>query len=205
MTTLTPAQLAGYARTAGFTGNDVVTAVAVALAESGGHTDSHNTNAGTGDNSYGLWQINMLGALGPARRKEFGIASNDELFDPTTNARCAHVIWKGSGWNAWSTFKRGTYKQFVAQASVAAGSPDTVQTVASVKTVGVDLNPFDVLANVVKAFSSNFFKAAENVIGILVALVLLVLGFVIINRESVKRIAGEVGKVGGDAAKVAAL
>src|SRR5215831_6757861 len=56
---------------AGFHGQGLDTAVAVAMAESGGHPTSHNTNAGTGDNSYGLFQINMLGSLGPARMQQY--------------------------------------------------------------------------------------------------------------------------------------
>jgi SLT domain-containing protein len=71
---------------AGFHGHGLETAMAIALAESGGHPRSHNTNAGTGDNSYGLFQINMINQLGPARRAQFGLSSNDELFDPLTNA-----------------------------------------------------------------------------------------------------------------------
>jgi hypothetical protein len=45
----------------------------------------------------------MIGRLGPARRKEFGLASNDELFDPVTNAQAALKVLRGSGWSAWTT------------------------------------------------------------------------------------------------------
>jgi len=71
--------------------------------ESGRDRYAHNGNAGTGDNSYGLWQINMIGALGPARRAQFGLSSNEQLYDARTNARAALAIYRGQGWNAWAT------------------------------------------------------------------------------------------------------
>src|SRR3982750_492240 len=63
---------------------------AIALAESNGNPTAHN--AVPPDDSYGLWQINMRGKLGPARRQAFGIQSNTELFDPTKNARAMKKI-----------------------------------------------------------------------------------------------------------------
>lgn len=90
------------------------TAAAVGMAESGGNLNAHNTNAATGDDSYGAWQINMLGALGPARRAQLGLKSNDELFDLTTNARAMRMISSsGSNFEPWSAYKSGTYKQFL--------------------------------------------------------------------------------------------
>lgn len=123
MAVLSDAQIAAFARGAGFTGNDVAIAVAVALAESGGNPRAHNGNTATGDNSYGLWQINMLGAMGPARRKQFGISNNDALFDPATNARAARAIYKGSNsWRPWSTYNSGSYLRFMSRGKAAANS-----------------------------------------------------------------------------------
>jgi len=84
----------------------------------------------TGDLSYGIFQINMKGNLGPARRKMIGIKSNKELFDPLTNAKAAYVIWNeaqkfdinnGDGLNAWSSYKPDKngirrYEQFLPEA-----------------------------------------------------------------------------------------
>lgn len=120
MAALSDEQIAGIALNAGFTGNALTIAVAVALAESGGDPRAHNTNAATGDNSYGLWQINMLGSMGPARRKQFGISKNEDLFDPSINARAAFMLWKArGGFGDWSVYNRGTYLTRMSRATAA--------------------------------------------------------------------------------------
>lgn len=86
----------------GFKGKALKTAWAVTKKESGGRPVAHNKNAGTGDNSYGLFQINMIGDLGAARRDKFGIETNDQLFDPVTNAQIAfHMTKGGKDWGSW--------------------------------------------------------------------------------------------------------
>ena len=116
-------KLTQLARSVGMPENKIPTMVAIALAESGGDSAAHNPDASTGDNSYGLWQINMLGDLGPDRRQKFGIKSNEELFDPVTNAKAAkYVMEKGGGLKAWSTYKgegKGAYAQFLESANKA--------------------------------------------------------------------------------------
>lgn len=98
----------------GFRDRGLAIAYAVAMAESGGRPRAHNGNAGTGDNSYGLFQINMLGAMGPERRERYGLDSNRDLFDPVTNARIAYKMSNGGkDWGAWTTYTRGTYKQYL--------------------------------------------------------------------------------------------
>ena len=88
-------------------------AYAIAMAESSGNARAHNPNAGTGDNSYGLFQINMLGAMGPERRRQYGLSSNDSLFDPLTNAKVAFRMSNGGkSWGPWSTYGSGAYKNF---------------------------------------------------------------------------------------------
>lgn len=95
----------------GAAGSACDVAAAVALAESGGNPNSHNTTPP--DDSYGLWQINMYGNLGPARRQQFGLSSNSQLFDPATNARAMATISNGGrSWSAWTTYTSGRYKDF---------------------------------------------------------------------------------------------
>ncbi len=108
------AQLRDAAYKAGFRGTALETAVAVGMAESGGNSRSLNNNPGTGDLSYGDWQINMLGGMGPERRQQYGLSSNDALFDPNTNARVAfQMSGGGKNWSPWSTYKSGAFRQFL--------------------------------------------------------------------------------------------
>ncbi|MFI6029932.1 transglycosylase SLT domain-containing protein [Amycolatopsis magusensis] len=112
MSKLSAEQIARHAREAGFSGDGLTTAVAVALAESGGDPRAHNSTPP--DNSYGLWQINMLGAMGPERRRQFGLDSNAELFDPEVNARAANKIsGDGRSFTPWSTYTNGAYKKYL--------------------------------------------------------------------------------------------
>lgn len=105
--------LAGLAQSAGFTPQQARIMAAIAMAESSGNPRAHNPNARTGDNSYGLWQINMLGSMGPERRRLFGIRSNEQLFDPATNARAAYSIFRQQGFNAWSVYRSGAYRRYL--------------------------------------------------------------------------------------------
>lgn len=98
---------------AGFKGDGLKMAYAIAMAESGGNAKAHNGNAGTGDNSYGLFQINMLGGMGPERRARYGLSSNSALFDPLTNAKVAFKMSNGGkNWGPWSTYGNGAYKKY---------------------------------------------------------------------------------------------
>ena len=110
-------KLAQLAKSVGMPEDKIPLMVAIALGESGGRTDAHNPVPP--DDSYGLWQINMIGSLGPARRKQFGLKSDDELKDPVKNAKAALAILNSQGLNAWSVYSSGTYKQYLPQAQQA--------------------------------------------------------------------------------------
>jgi hypothetical protein len=123
---LTDAQLAGYAKGAGFSGNGLVLAVAVALAETRGHPTATAHNPNPPDNSYGPWQINMYGSLGPARRKQFGLSRNEDLFNVATNAKAAYAISsQGKNFTPWSTYLDGKYLAYMSRARKAANAPDS--------------------------------------------------------------------------------
>lgn len=84
---------------------------AIALAESGGNAWAYNPNSLTGDKSYGLFQINMIGNLGPAREKEYGLSSYDDLFDVQTNISVAYSLSNaGKDFTPWTTFTTGAYE-----------------------------------------------------------------------------------------------
>jgi hypothetical protein len=72
------------------------------MRESRGNSGYHNKTSSTGDNSNGLFQINMLGSLGEDRREKFGIKSNAELLDPVTNAQAAfYMTSRGKNFGSW--------------------------------------------------------------------------------------------------------
>lgn len=99
---LTEAELKGLLEAVGFEGKSLRTAWAVAMKESNGRPKAHNDNVSTGDNSYGIFQINMLGQLGDDRRDKFELKKNADLFDPVTNAQIAfHMSGGGTNWSAW--------------------------------------------------------------------------------------------------------
>lgn len=117
--------LVGLAKGAGFSQTDAVIMAAIAMAESGGNSNAHN--AKPPDNSYGLWQINMIGNLGPERRQQIGISSDDKLKDPVVNAHAAKLIKNSQGFGAWTVYKTGAYKRFLPAAqAVSSSSPITV-------------------------------------------------------------------------------
>ena len=86
----------------GFEGIALKTAWAVARVESNGRPLALNDNIRTGDKSYGIFQINMLGNLGEDRKDKFELVSNKELFDPVTNAEITYYMTKGgTNWSSW--------------------------------------------------------------------------------------------------------
>lgn len=119
MAVLTLGQLISLAQQAGFQGTAAQTAAAIAMAESGGNTQAYNPQGA--DNSYGLMQINMKGALGPQRLKQFSISSNEALYDPAANMRAAYSVYKSAGnsFSPWTTYTKGTYKQYLGAAAKA--------------------------------------------------------------------------------------
>lgn len=113
--TLSPADCARVAHAVGLRGEQIVLAVAIAMGESRLNPRAHNPRGA--DNSYGLWQINMLGGMGPSRRRALGIGSNEALWDPFTNARAMHMISGGGrNWRPWTVYTRGIYRQYMGAA-----------------------------------------------------------------------------------------
>ena len=55
----------------------------------------------------------MIDRLGPERRRQFGISSNAALFDPTTNAKAARLVYLSQGFGAWSVYRNGAYRQYL--------------------------------------------------------------------------------------------
>jgi hypothetical protein len=94
--------LVAVLKSVGFQGRALKEAWAVAMKESTGRPNAHNDNASTGDNSYGLFQINMRGSLGPDRLNRYSLGSYEDLFDPYINATVAYQMSKGGkNWGPW--------------------------------------------------------------------------------------------------------
>jgi hypothetical protein len=99
---LTDTELIELLSLVGFEGKALKTAWAIAKRESNGRPLAYNGNRATGDSSYGIFQINMLGNLGVDRKEKFNLKSNESLFDPTKNAEIAyHMTNGGRDWSAW--------------------------------------------------------------------------------------------------------
>lgn len=130
MAVLSADQIAVLAYRAGFRGQDIAIAVAVAFAESSGRTDAvnHNTNGST---DSGLMQINSVHTELTGNR-----------FDPQTNMNMAYAIKTRRGsWKDWSTFNSGRYAVFMPAATIAARKLDTSTPTTLPASVGnVDSN-----------------------------------------------------------------
>jgi hypothetical protein len=107
-TSLTDSQLVELLKAVGFEGKALRTAWAVAKAESNGRPFAFNGNTKTGDSSYGIFQINMLGDLGLDRTDRYNLDLYAELFSPVTNAQIVYRMTKaGTDWSSWSTYNKG--------------------------------------------------------------------------------------------------
>lgn len=118
MAPLSPTAIAQLASDAGFSGQDLTTATAIALAESSGNPSAYNpeTAAGapTGQGSYGLFQIFLTA------HPEY---SASDLLDPSSNASAAYSVYsQAGGFSPWSTYISGAYQNFLSQAQAAVDS-----------------------------------------------------------------------------------
>lgn len=113
-TSLTDSQLVELLKAVGFEGRGLRTAWAVAKAESNGRPFAFNGNIKTGDSSYGIFQINMIGDLGPDRKDKFNLDLNAELFSPVKNAQIVfHMTKGGKDWSSWSSYKKGATSKWL--------------------------------------------------------------------------------------------
>src|SRR5262249_2507784 len=115
---LTPSQVAGVLRTAGFPEAAIGKMVCTAKWESSYYTRATNKNT-NGTTDYGLFQINSIhlrdGAGCPS--------SASALFDPATNAKCALHVYKVQGVNAWYGYQKHRAECNAAKAPASAATP----------------------------------------------------------------------------------
>lgn len=117
MATLNPMHVAAAAKAGGFPDSQLVTAVAVAFAES-----SWNPNTYNGICCYGLWQINK--SAHPDLWAKYG--AGDKWKIPTNNAKMAYEIWRraggkwgknGGGGNPWAAYGNSRYRSAIGTAT----------------------------------------------------------------------------------------
>ena len=210
-TTLTAAQIAGYAQSAGFsvlpgsaapalTGSSVipiaapspvVIITAICLAESGGNTlaTHHNTN---GTTDYGLAQINSVHA---------DLLAKYTWTDPQQNLEMAFNLYQAAGakFTPWSTYTSGAYLLHMNEAQTGANNTSqqgTVQTIVGGNIPGV--SALDSLST----FLTDLTKK-----GTWISVGLILLGAILLVVVLIKMVASNktVQKVGATVAKAAVL
>lgn len=142
MANLSDSQLANVVRQAGFPDSAQATAIAIALAESGGRTDAVNRKNSNGSIDYGLFQINSI-------HKD--LLARGSWSDPVSNARMAFSVSSGgTNWKPWVVYKTGAYRMFLARATLASGSAgvtpiDTAPVNAATDTLQAVFDPHSYL------------------------------------------------------------
>ena len=112
--TFSPRRISKGLQRVGFADELIPVMTAIALAESSGLLYAHNKNKFTGDDSYGLFQINMIDDIGVERRRLLSLSSNDDLFNPRKNFEAAKFIFDQQGLNAWGAYRNGSYRDYLA-------------------------------------------------------------------------------------------
>ena len=113
---LTKTELVDLLHAVGFKGEALRHAWAIVMKESRGNPLSHNGNRDTGDNSFGLFQINMVDSLGQDRREKFSLEYNAQLLNPVVNAKIAyHMSKQGDNWVAWKGVNNPVVRKWLAQ------------------------------------------------------------------------------------------
>lgn len=188
-------QIADVALQAGFPNDEkkLQTAVAVALAESGGDPAVVSS---TGD--VGIWQINL------AAHPQYPA---DKLKDPLYNAGAMVAISaNGTNWKPWFAYTTGRHLTKWGEAGVGVRRARAVrQYVSGPEGADVDavnkagnlintLNPLNVLNDFLSMLNSSEFW--NRVVKVIAGLALLIAGLLFLNRDLVMKAAGAVTPVG---------
>lgn len=115
---LSMSDLVDLAEKAGFQGNNIPVAAAIAKAESGGDPTTDTVKSGTdpemkNEYSIGLWQINWKAHKGGAALTQLGVTDPEQLRDPWTNAQAAYLLSGGSNFQPWTAYESGSYKTYL--------------------------------------------------------------------------------------------
>lgn len=172
---------------------DVNVMGAIAMAESGGNptvTDNVNTD---GSHDRGLWQINS--------RWWPGLWEKYNLYDPTSNAKAAAEVYAKQGYDGWSTYKSGRYKEFMPDRGLTAELKKPFDAAGEVGS-----NMGNVIGKATNAVTQSLMKVTLAGGAIAVALVFIILGTVILMRSPASKVvksSNPIGKTARVAKKVA--
>lgn len=114
---------------------ELVTAVAVCLAESQGFDRAYNDNMNDQDQvtsrDVGLWQINI-----PAT--QIGSQAEEDLYDRENNAQAMYALYTRRGWQPWAAFNSDVYLHdtYVRRAALAVQNYLAEQLVVMAKLAG---------------------------------------------------------------------
>lgn len=125
MPQLSPGQIAGVVKEAGWPTAEIPLAVAIVLGESGGKSDELgdvNLQTSYWGPSVGLFQIRSVNS----ERGKGTVRDQNANMDPLTNARHALHIRQTQGLTAWSVFNTKAYVQYMGKALLAAANPLSV-------------------------------------------------------------------------------
>lgn len=165
---------------------------AIAMTSSGGRF-RENRKRGDGSTTRGLWQISSVHGF-----------TDLDLFEGDDNARAAARVYAREGYAAWGAYTSGAYAEHM---------PESVYP-PGVGATGFTVSPADALRGVpnairagVNAFTETVMKATVSAGASVLAVTLIVLGFVILIRprgqSGVKAAAGAASTVAGGAGKAA--
>lgn len=185
-------QAAAAAKAAGFSDDDSITAAAIAMAESGGNEAAVSKPNSNGTVDKGAWQINS---------SHTAILATGDPLSLADNAQMAHAVFAGQGWKAWTTYNTGAYKKFLPDAK---SRPSILQWLTNpVGSAGATVAQGVQDASGLGGLAGAVTKAASDMATVVIAVVLVGLGFFILVRNTAP--AKAVTSTAVTAAKVAAL
>ena len=176
---LKPAFAKWYLQQAGFTGDDLNIATAIAGAESGYDTEAKGGPNRNGTYDWGLMQINDLHK-----------PSDDVKTKAAPNAAVAFALYKGAGnkFTAWSAYNNGKYKDYLSEASAAEpAAPPGGDSYG-------ELSPPQSVDNPLTAIAQTLQRITSSILTVIVGLVLIILGIVILVRKDAVKVAGTAAK-----------
>lgn len=189
----TPGEIFAAAQAVGLNSAAATIAVAVALAESGGddtELGDVSLQTSTWGPSVGVWQIRTLkSATGTGGDRDAqALAGNLQR----QALAMKNISGGGSNWTPWTTFTRGTYQQFLGQASSASTGGTVVTTSA--------LDPASAVENWIGGQVNAAVVPARNLV---LKLALASLGLAVVAAGLIKTVGPELKKSTNELSKEA--